>query len=109
MKAGELNTPVTFERGTPSTDESGGETLAWASLAFVCAKVTYGTGQERRQAAQERTEQAATIMVRWTPTLASVTSKDRVSFGGSAWDITSPSAPIAINRELHFTVVRSTP
>ena len=107
MKTGDLKTPVTFERGTVTTDDAGGETLTWDPLAIVSAKVMYGTGQERRQAAQERTEQAATVMVRFTPTLASVTAKDRITFGGANWDIASPPAVIAINHELHFTVIRS--
>lgn len=107
IPAGERTTLVAFEHGTAATDDYGGETLTWASVASVAAKVLYGTGQERRQAAQEAAQQAATIMVNWTPTLASVVPKDRASFDGFQWDITAPPARVGLNDELHFTVVRS--
>lgn len=107
IPAGERTTPVAFERGTASTDDYGGETLSWASVATVAAKILYGTGSERRQAAQEGSEQAATVMVNWTPSLASVGPKDRATFDGFTWDITSPPARVGLNDELHFTAVRS--
>jgi SPP1 family predicted phage head-tail adaptor len=107
IPAGERTTPATFERGTASTDDYGGETLTWAELAQVAAKVLYGTGQERRQAAQEGAQQAATVMVNYTPTLASVAAKDRVLFDGVEWDIASPPARVGLNDELHFSVVRA--
>ena len=87
--------------------EIGREEQRVAGDVEVAAKVLYGTGQERRQAAQEGAQQAATIMVNWTPDLASVVAKDRVSFDGFAWDITSPPARVGLNDELHFTAVRS--
>ena len=108
LQAGDLTTVATFERGTAATDDYGGEALTWATLTTARAKVLYGTGAERRQAAQERTDQAVTIMVRWTPTLATVTTKDRATFDGIEWDITSPPARVGLNDELHFTAVRST-
>jgi SPP1 family predicted phage head-tail adaptor len=107
IPAGDRATLVTFERGTPSSDGYGGETLTWASIERAWAKVLYGTGSERRQAAQEGADQAVTIMVNWTPALADVVPKDRASFDGFAWDITSPPARVGQNNELHFTAVRS--
>lgn len=107
IDAGERTTVVAFERGTASTDDYGGETLTWATLEPAWAKVLYGTGAERRQAAQEETQQAATIMVNWTPVLATLTAKDRATFDGFPWDITAPPARVGLNDELHFTVVRS--
>jgi len=106
MNAGERHTLVTFERGTATTDDYGGEALEWGTAAQAWAKVTYGTGQERRQAAQEQAEQAVTIMALWTPALASVGGKDRASFNGAAWDITSV-ALVGLNTEIHFTATRS--
>jgi SPP1 family predicted phage head-tail adaptor len=107
IPAGERTTLVAFERGTAATDDYGGETLTYANVATVAAKILYGTGAERRQAAQERAEQAATVMVNYTPTLASVVTKDRCTFDGFQWDITSPPARVGLNDELHFTCVRS--
>lgn len=107
IPAGDRTILVTFERGTPTVDDYGGETMAWATLATVAAKVLYGTGSERRQAAQEGAEQAATIMVNWTPDLADIVPKDRAQFDGFIWDITAPPARVGMNDELHFTAVRS--
>lgn len=107
IPAGERTTLVTFESGTASTDDYGGETLTWGTAATVMAKVLYGKGSERRQAAQEGAEQAVTIMVNFTPTLAALVPKDRATFDGVAWDITAPPARVGMNDELHFTAIRS--
>lgn len=107
IPSGERTTLVTFERGAASSDDYGGETLTWTSLERAWAKILYGPGSERRQAAQEGAEQAVTILINWTPVLADVVPKDRASFDGFAWDISSPPARIGLNDELHFTAVRS--
>lgn len=111
IPAGERTTVVTFQAGTPHSDDYTSEaSIDWSTLTLdveVAAKVLYGTGAERRQAAQERAEQAATIMVNWTPTLAGVVPKNRAQFDGFDWDITAPPARVGLNDELHFTVVRS--
>lgn len=96
---------VTFQRGTPSTDNYGGETLTWATLITAYANVKYGNGQERREAAQEGAAQAATFECDWNPTLAGVLLTDRISWDGDLWDITSRS-PLGHN-EIHFAAVRS--
>jgi head-tail adaptor len=111
IPAGERTTLVTFERGTPVGDDYTDEkSIDWNDLQLevtVMAKVLYGTGEERRQAAQEGATQAATIMVNWTPTLAGVVAKDRATFHAVAWDIDSAPARVGLNDELHFTVRRS--
>lgn len=106
IPAGERTTLVAFERGTAATDAYGGETLTFASLATVATKVLYGTGAERRQAAQESAQQTATVMVNWTPQLAGVVPKDRTVFDTFDWDIVNV-ARIGLNDEIHYSVVRS--
>lgn len=111
IPAGERHTVVQFQRGTPVSDDYTSEaSIDWATLTFdieVAAKVLYGTGAERRQAAQESAQQAATVLVNWTPMLAGVIAKDRAVFDGFEWDITAPPARVGLNDELHFTCVRS--
>lgn len=111
IPAGERTTLVAFQAGTPQSDDYTSEaSIDWDTLTLdvsVMAKVLYGTGAERRQAAQESAQQAATIMVNWTPTLASVVAKNRVTFDGADWDITAPPARVGLNDELHFTVKRN--
>lgn len=96
---------VTFERGTPTTDDYGGETISWATLTTAYAEIIYGTGQERREAAQERASQIATFKCDWNPTLAGVVITDRISFESEAWDITQRS-PLHHER-IDFEAVRS--
>lgn len=103
---GERDRLILFERATVSTDDYGGETETWAEYAKAFAKVLFGSGQERREAAQERAEQAATFKCGWNPTVAGVALTDRIQFDGAAWDITS-RVPARLNKEIHFTAVRA--
>jgi hypothetical protein len=111
IPAGDRTTPVNFQRGTAVSDDYTSESsIDWNTLMLdvsVMAKVLYGTGAERRQAAQESAQQAATVMVNWTPTLAGVIAKDRAVFDGAEWDITAPPVRVGLNDELHFTLKRS--
>jgi head-tail adaptor len=105
---GQRDSLVTFQRGTPTGDDYGGETISWATLTTAYARVRYGTGQERREAAQERASQAATFECDWNPTLDGVAVNDRLFINEKPtefWDIISPS-PLGHN-EIHFAAVRS--
>lgn len=106
MDPGQRDRLVTFERGTVTTDDYGGETASWATYAQAWARVRFGSGQERREAAQEAGVQAATFEVLWSPTLDDISITDRIQFDGAAWDITN-RAPVGLNSELHFTATRS--
>lgn len=106
MDPGIRDSLVTFQRGTPSGDDYTPEgSASWATLTTAWARIRYGTGQERREAAQERASQAATFECEWSSTLAGVIVTDRISFEGDAWDIVS-KAPLG-HKEIHFAAVRS--
>jgi SPP1 family predicted phage head-tail adaptor len=105
MDPGKRDALITFERGVVTVDNYGGETPNWDEVIQAWARVKYGTGQERREAAQERMSQAATFECEWSETLASIGLTDRINFGGDAWDIIS-KAPLG-HREIHFAAVRS--
>jgi len=105
MDPGRRDQRIQFQRGTPTSDDYGGQTVSWASIADAWAQVRWGTGQERRAAAQEGSEQAATFVCDPSSTLQDVKVTDRVSYRGEAWDITSV-APMS-RSEIHFTAVRS--
>lgn len=106
MTVGKRNRQIAIERATVTVDDYGGETATWAVYATVRAEVLFGTGQERREAAQEQAQQSATFIVAWSPLLDAVEVHDRISFDGSDWDITN-IAPVGLNKELHFTAVRA--
>lgn len=105
---GERDTLITIQRGTPTKDDYGGETMTWATLTTAYARVRFGNGQERREAAQERATQAATFECDWNPTLAGVTVEDRIFVNEvptEFWSIASKS-PLG-HREIHFAAARS--
>ena len=87
MTAGKRDQYVTIQRGTPTTDEYGGETMVWATLATEWAAVFYGRGDERRSAAVEQGQQPAVFQVLSNSNTQGVTLKDRISHGSSTWDI----------------------
>lgn len=106
MDPGQRESLVTFQRGTPTGDDYTPEgTVSWSTLTTAWARIRYGTGQERREAAQERATQAASFECEWSTELASVIPTDRISFESEAWDIVS-KAPLG-HREIHFAAVRS--
>lgn len=106
MSAGERNRRIMFVRLDTHTDAYGGEIeSAPDEVAAEFAKVMFGTGAERREAAQETASQAATFICLWSPKLDAVQITDRIRFDAADWDITS-IAPVGLNREIHFTGTR---
>lgn len=95
---------IVFERATPTEDEHGGQTLVWATYATRRARVRFGTAQEKREAAQEGGVQSATFECVRSSTLNSVTLKDRITYFGSAWDLTE-IAPLDTS-QIRFTGTR---
>jgi head-tail adaptor len=95
---------VEIQRGITTTDDYGQGGTTWHELATGWAKIRYGTGQERRQAAQENAAQAATFEFDWNPTLAGVRPSDRLYVFSTVWDITS-NVTIGANRESHITAI----
>jgi len=106
IDAGQRDKLITFLRPTFTTDEYGGQVPGLPSqIAQARAKVLYGTGQERREAAQTRASITATFLCNWTPLLATVVETDQISFG-EAWDVRS-CALVGHNDEIHFTAIRA--
>ena len=89
LRAGALRERITIERASAASNDYNEEVLTWATLATVRAQVLYGTGRERREAAQEVASVPATFRVRQSSDSASWTPKDRILFAGAAWDIVS--------------------
>lgn len=87
MTAGRKRNLIVVQRGTPSTDDYGGETLSWATLATEWAEIHYGRGDERRAAAMEQGSLSAVFVVNDNIATRSATLKDRISFAGGFWDV----------------------
>lgn len=104
MKAGERPHLVTVQRAVTATDDYGGESKTWHTEATAWARVRYGTGAERREAAQENASQAATFEFDYSPTLAAVRPTDRLYCFSTVWDVASAYV-IGANEEVHVTAV----
>ena len=104
MAAGKRNTLITLQRATMVKDDHGGETPSWAEYCEEWASVSFGSGQERREAAQESATQTATFRVLAHPLTLALAPTDRVAgYLGANWDITDV-APY--ESEVAFTAVR---
>ena len=91
MKSGPRDDLITIERDNGTTENAFGEiTESWDTYTTAWAEVIYGTGSERRQSAIEGANQSATFRVLADTEALSVTTSDRIQFGG-AWDIVSVS------------------
>lgn len=104
------DTLITIERGTAVSDDYGADRLDWSTPTTVTtayARIRYGDGQERREAAQERAIQAATFECDWNSTLDGVRLTDRLyinEYPTEFWDIIN-KAPLS-KQEIHFAAIR---
>ncbi len=89
MTAGARNSLVTFSRATTSQDGYGEEVPTWGDIGKEWAKVHYGRGDERRQAAMEQGQLPATFVVLDNSVTRTVTLKDRITFDEGEWDISA--------------------
>lgn len=96
---------IVIQRGTPTEDEVGGQTIVWATYATRRARVRFGTAQEKREAAQEGGVQSATFECVRSSALDAVTLKDRISYLNSSWDLTE-IAPLD-RHTIRFTATRT--
>lgn len=106
LAAGQLRYRVTIQRYTVSTDPLGGEIKAWADLAARWSDISFGTGRERREAAQEAASVPATFLMRHDSLTATITPADRLRYGGADWDITSVVPSRKFAAALDITAVR---
>lgn len=105
MTAGRRDRLITLQGYTTTQDAAGEETQTWADLGTEWAAVFYGKGDERRQAAMEQGEQAATFQVLSNEITRAVSIRDRIVLDGDNWDVIG-IAPM--NRaEVEFTATRS--
>lgn len=108
MKAGSLKYRVVIQRYTTATLPTGEETKDWTDFARTSAAITFGTGKERRQAAQETASAPATFHIRRTIKTATITPADRLVFDGSEWEIVSAVPSKVFGEGVDITAVRRT-
>lgn len=106
LEAGYRNQLVVLQRFTATTNDHGHESQTWASIGSEWAQVRFGTGQERRAAAQEGNQQAATFGVLSNTVTRSLTVRDKIVYLGDDWDIQGLS-PTQDNQGVIITAIRS--
>lgn len=82
-----MDSQIVVERKTVVSDDYGGEIETWAEICRPWAQIAYGTGSERRVAAQESAAQSASFRIRANPITTGIRPTDRISFNGAFWDI----------------------
>lgn len=88
LAAGNRHNRIMIEQKSVTLDVHGGEVETWALYAHEWAQVSYGTGRERRDAAQERASVPATFRVLANPFTRMIDpSGYRIQFDQYLWDI----------------------
>lgn len=95
---------VHIQEAVTVTGTLGGETKTWSDSGTAWAEVLYGSGQERREAAQENATQAATFIFDWSPQVAAIQPTWRLYCFDIAWDVAS-AVTVGANKEVHVTAV----
>lgn len=94
--------PVTITRNALGTEvedhESAAPLNAWAG-------VTYGTGQERREASAREASQRATFRVRYNPARWAIDPRSVIDFDGMRWGITGKVRVGTRREDIEFTAV----
>lgn len=105
MTAGARDTLVTLQSGVAAQDDYGGETLTWSETGKEWAQISYGRGDERRQAAAESGQQAAIFSFLSNEITRALRIKHRLLTEDGEWDIVGIS-PIGRDK-IEATAVRS--
>lgn len=105
IAAGQRDDLVSFIPITVTEDSLGIETEVDGTAIRAWAAVSYGTGNERREAAQAGSSQTATFRVLSTAALRVATTRWEIEFGGARWGIQS-IVPIGMNEDIEFTATR---
>lgn len=93
---------VRIQAPVTATGTLGGETHTWHDEGTAWAAVLYGTGQERREAAQENATQQATFNFDYSPETAGIRTTWRLYVFDTVWDVHS-AVIIGANRDVHVT------
>jgi len=96
---------VNFFPRVKTEDDWGTEGEGDGTAIPAFAKVFYGRGSERREAAQAGSDQRATFNVLSSVQLRSADETWEIDYDGSRWAINA-IVPIGQNRELDFTATR---
>jgi SPP1 family predicted phage head-tail adaptor len=87
IPAGKLDRRITILRGTKVKDSYNSEVLTWEPLASVWAQALPVLDAERLRAGEKLGVKSYRFSIRYSPTMATVDYRDRLSFEGRLFDI----------------------
>jgi SPP1 family predicted phage head-tail adaptor len=99
---------ITLARYTATQDAAGEEVQSWVPLGDERAQVVYGRGQERRQAATEQGEQAATFRMHSNARTRGLLVSDRITHQATSWDIEGIALDTPKRGLVEITATRAT-
>ncbi|MBX7496766.1 head-tail adaptor protein [Qipengyuania sp. 6B39] len=108
MRIGRRDQLVKLERATVTQDAYNEDVESWGTIGQEWAAVFYGQGSERRQAAMEQGQQAATFNMLSNPVTQGLRLTDRIAHAGAAWDIEGIAVDTPCRGEIEVTAVRRT-
>lgn len=87
MDAGALDRRVTLRRYSLDHDQQNNPVEVWTDLATVWASWRRATANERLVSGQVGAQVTDVFELHWSPTVAALDPKDRLSFAGRDYDI----------------------
>jgi SPP1 family predicted phage head-tail adaptor len=87
MTAGKRDRLISIERSTLVQNEYGEEIETWAEAFKEWARVFYGKGNERREAAADRSEMPITFAALSNGNSRTITARNRIRYDGLIWNI----------------------
>jgi SPP1 family predicted phage head-tail adaptor len=87
MSAGHRDRIIAIERAAVNQNEYGEEIETWAEAFKEWARVFYGKGNERREAAADRSEMPITFLVLANSNSRTITARNRIRYDGLIWNI----------------------
>lgn len=104
--AARRDTKIAFFRAVQVKAGAGQVKESWEKLGHdEWARVFWGRGNERREAAAQAVQQVASFVVLDNAQTRGVTEKDRIVATGYWWNIGAPGIPVS-RGELEFTATR---
>lgn len=104
MDQGQRPHLVRIQQAVTATDDHGGETKTWHDIGSAWAKFFPGSGQERREAAQENASITAVFNFDWSPAVAGIVPTDRLYAFDTVWDVVS-AVVLGANKDVDVTAV----
>ena len=104
--AGRRNRKVAFYPITVTTDGLGTESEVSGTAIPAWANVRFGSGDDRREAAQGGSQQTATFRVLSSTSLRGATERWEIEYSGARWGITSIVPIDNEANEIEFTAIR---